>query len=558
MKTQHVESGGVLKIATAKLGKASASGRDSPFTSAKQQRSIPPSGISLKSGILRSGTQNAQFTNSKRSNVINTSKLFFRGLAPKFFISGVVALFTVALMAGMAFGQNLVIGVDASFSGAGTYNVKGNITNAGVATAKSISGTVQLNGTLQDIGTATNGALTFGTLNALGTDTKTMKVNVTVSTALTVNNGAGKFLDVAALTLNIGGTSTLTSGSLNVSNASSVVNYTQTGGSQVALGLTYAGTLGMSGTSTKTLSAAASAGTLTHTDGGLTVDQDLTVTGTSTSSIGTLTNVSGTKTLLKNNTGTLTIATLSANAGTINLTAAGIINFIGAVTSGGTIQASAGTLDFDATVTNTSGTLTLTSSAAANFGGSFASQAAAGTLSFGGTSTVTYDGGSAQNAAGASYVNLNMSGAGVKTALGNLTIATGAAFNNGTTTTDMVTFTLALAGTATKTQASGGTMRFGGTGNGLLFTVGTVDYNGGALVTQTVAGHATDKYATLLFTGGGTKQIAAATRVATSGALTINSGVIVDVSAADSQLLVDGNLTVNGTLTNAGTVTVGN
>lgn len=472
----------------------------------------------------------------------------------RFLQHGLASFTTLFLVAGLALGQNLVIQSGASFTGAGTYNVKGNITNASVAAATTFAGTVNLNGTsAQGIGTATNGDINFGTFNATGSSTKTMNVNATVSSALTVNPGGGNSLTVGANTLNIGGTSVITSGSVDVSNASSTVNYTRNDATpQVALGLTYAGVLGMSGSSAKSLGAATLASRITHSGGGLTADQDLTITGTSASSIGTLTNVGATKTLLKNATGTLTISTLSANAGTINLTAGGTINFTGAAANGNQIQASAGTLDFDGNINNTSGTLTLTSTASANFGGSFADAAQAGTLSLASGSTVNYDGGSSQNAAPATYGNLNMSGAGVKTALGNMSIAT--AFANGSATTDMSTFTLGGAGS--KTQLSAGTMRFGGTSNGLLFTAGTVDYNA-ASGTQSVAGHATNKYETILFSGGGTKQVAAATRVATSGSLTINSGVTGDVSASDSQLLVDGSLTVAGTLNNAGTVQVG-
>ena len=491
---------------------------------------------------------NSPITKLKRRIAMITS-----WAVPCFLQRGMMALVALFLIAGVAFGQNLVIQSGASLTGSGTYKVKGNITNSGVAGTTTFNATVELNGGTQDIGTAGNGALSFATLRALGTDTKTMKVDVTASSALVVNNGSGKFLDVVARTLNIGGTTTLTSGSLDVSNSSGRVNYTRDDGTpQVTLGLTYAGTLGMSGSSAKSLGAATSAATLSHSGGGLTVDQDLTVTGTTASSIGTLTNISSTKTLLKNNTSTLTIASLSGNAGTIDLTAAGTVNFTGAVTSTSLIRASAGTLDFDGNINNTSGTIQLTSSANANFGGTFADATQAGTLTLASTSTANYDGASAQNAAPATYGNLNMSAAGVKTALGNLTIAT--AFNNGTATTDMSTFTLGGAGT--KTQASGGTMRFGGASNGLLFASGTVDYNA-ASGTQSIAGHATDKYETILFSGGGTKQIAAATRVATSGNLTVNSGVTADVSASDSQLLVDGNLTVAGTLNNAGTVQVG-
>jgi hypothetical protein len=359
---------------------------------------------------------------------------------------------------------------------------------------------------------------------------------------------------VGANTLNFDGTTANTAGTFNAGNASSIVNFTS-GSSQTILASTYGGTLGLSGAGAKDLGGAVTAATVTHTGGNLTVDEDFTINGTTASSLSTIANIAATKTLLKNNTGTLSIASVSGNAGTIDLTAAGTINFTGSVTNTSNIQASTGTLDFDAAFTNTGGTLTLSSTGAALFGGSFASQAAAGTLTLAGTSTVTYDGGSGQNVAGSTYGNLNMSGAGEKTALANMTIAT--AFNNGTATTDMDVFS--LGGLGTKTQASGGTMKFSAASNGVVFAAGTVDYNGGDGVTQTIA---LGTYENLVLsrksgTNPAAKQVAADETVTTTGNMSVPSTTSLALLNSGSVLTVEGDLTVEGTITNAGTVNVG-
>jgi hypothetical protein len=118
--------------------------------------------------------------------------------------------------------------------------------------------------------------------------------------------------------------------------------------------------------------------------------------------------------------------------------------------------------------------------------------------------------------------------------------------------------TFALGGAGTKTQAAGGTMRFGGAANGIIFAAGTVEYNG--VITQTITGNAATTYATLLLSGTGTKSVlaGAANTVHTTSSLTVGNGITLDV-AATGVVQVDGDLTLNGTgnITNAGAITVG-
>jgi hypothetical protein len=150
-----------------------------------------------------------------------------------------------------------------------------------------------------------------------------------------------------------------------------------------------------------------------------------------------------------------------------------------------------------------------------------------------------------------------MSGAGVKTAAGSITIATGGSFNNGSAITDMDTHTLSGPGLS---QGAGGTMRFGGATNGVVFSTGTVEYNGGDAVTQTITA---GTYATLVLsrksgTGAAAKQIAAGATVTTTANMSVPAAVSLTLVDAASALNVGGNLDVAGAITNNGAITVGN
>lgn len=525
---------------------------------------------------------------------MNTSKLFFRGL---------VALLAIVLMAGVALGQgNLVIQAGSSFTGSGTYNVKGNIDNA---EAKSIGGTVNLTGGAQSVGTT--GALTFETLVSQTAGTKTQNVGVTVNTALTLTDGS---FDVNGNTLNIDGTGSRTTGTLAAGGPTSTVNYRNGGASQTVIDATYTN-LGLSAASTKSLQGAVTAGTVTHTGGTLTVDQDLTVNtsgtfaeianidagktlalGSGASSITTLTAVNATGNLV-NGAGALTVTNLADNAGTITAaTNGGAMTFtnaatnagnitggtgpmtfsstlghsIGTITAGGggatfngvatiasgTVTAGTGaTLDFNADVSN-AGTISLTGTGEATFAGSFTAQT--GTVNLANGSLWTYDGTNQDVAGGGvsvTYGRLTMAGSGIKTALGDITVD-GNFTNSSGITTNMRTYALTLNADRFNT---GATMQFAGLNNGRIFDTGTVEYNGTTTdaATQTIALGA---YENLLFSNNAPKNIAAGT-VSTSAALNVSSGVTANV-ASDGILTVGTNLTNAGTLSNAGVVNVGN
>jgi hypothetical protein len=394
---------------------------------------------------------------------------------------GVIAILSLALFATMAMGQigNLVLN-GGTISNDGTLNIKGNINTSGAGGIDSILGIVNLDGAVQQLGVSGANALTFKTLNAIGTDNKVMNVNVTVTDALSVNNSAAKYLDVVDKILTLGGTSTLTSGSLDVSDVGNTVIYNGAS-AQTMLGLTYGGAVTLLSAGAKDLSGAASvAGAFSHTDGALTVNHNLTVSS-ATPAFATIADVTGTSTLELSGTGAksisaisgitsgsaisntgasglLTVTSLNGNSGDINGGDAGItfenaainggnitggagpVTFsntlaqsAGAITagsgsvgfngiptvSGGSIIAGNGaSLDFNTNIAN-SGTISLTGNGSAAFNGDFSS---VGTLSFENGSQVTFDG-AGQIIPAATYGNVTLAGSAAKTAAGPITVA---------------------------------------------------------------------------------------------------------------------------------------
>ena len=485
-----------------------------------------------------------------------------------------VAFVAILFVASLSMGQNLNLNGGGGTM-TGTFNVKGNINTTSATGAYTFSGTMNLNGTgttlVQTIasggGTFATKAISFNNLNAgSGATAKSVAQAgiITVSNAFVLNTaGSGGNYAVGGNTLNFGGTVTNTAGTFDASSTSSIVNYTS-GSAQAVFASTYGGTLGLSGAGAKTLGGNVTAAIVSHTaaSGALTLNNNLTINGTSASTLDAIT-VNSAKILDVTNTGGLTITTLTANnGGTIRkTTTAGTITFTNNVATAGTITASAGTLTFSGTADAASGgTISLTGSATANFASDLTKSA--GTLSFAGTSLVNFTGTGAQNIqAPISFYSATMSGGGAKTfntSGQTITFASGGTFNNADQTTDFGTNTLSIAG-ATMSQSTG-TVKFGGASNGVLFTSGTVEYNG--TVTQLIAGHASNKYQTIVLSGTGQKNVTvAAGTVNTTGALTVGNGVTLNVDAASGGgvVIVEGDLSVNGngTITNAGTVTVG-
>jgi hypothetical protein len=448
----------------------------------------------------------------------------------------------ILLVTGLASAQNLVIGADASFSGNGVINVKGNIDNSAKTSAATIGGTVNLTGTsAQTIGDGGTADLNFTTLKATGVSTKTFNVNSTVSTLLDVAAGTSTKFDLNGkkLTLQDGISNT---GSATVPfafNASgSEVDYAKSSGAQSVFGTNYH-TLTISG------------GSGTRTAGGA-----VTVASALTNNAGTILDFSAFA-------ATLTGATIN-NPSDATLKAAGDVSITAGTEIGGTFEyyASTGSQSIGlAEYTN----LTLSSGSGTNGLKQFANgiTSVSGTYTLAGanrdyatnTSTFRYNG-TNQTLKGDGYYNLTMLGSAsdVKTADGNVSVAN--AFTNTTGITDLVAFNFSVAGTKTNS----GTMRFAGETNGVFFSDGVVIYNGTsaqAAAGQTIAlSGPSSSYNDLQFTNNAAKMITGGF-VRTASGLTIGSGVPVDVASGATLSVINGDLMNNGDVTNAGTITVG-
>ena len=236
----------------------------------------------------------------KRSNVMKNSTI------GKYLGRGILAILTLALVATVAMGQNLVIGGTPTFTGAGIINVKGAINNSVVA---SISGVVNLTGTAaQTIGTT--GALTFSTLNVNTTvGAASLAVSTAVNTALLIS--ASSTLNIQDNTLSIGGTSTRNVTGVLTAGGTSTVNFTS-GAAQDVMPNSYAN-LGLSGAGIKTFPV----GTTT-VNTSLTASSDITTTGT----------------LAFAAAATGTISGALVNNGTFTAPTTGLITFNGAVAQG--------------------------------------------------------------------------------------------------------------------------------------------------------------------------------------------------------------------------------
>jgi hypothetical protein len=365
----------------------------------------------------------------------------------------------------------MVIGSGASFKGAGTYKLRGNIDNSAdtshVIPVDSIAGMVKMVGTAAE--TIGVGAVKPILFQRLSTDSspKMMKVTVSVETTLTLTGGS---LKVNGHPLNIDGASAKLNGILVANGTGDIVNYRGTS-SQSIIGSTYT-TLNLLNSGTKDFLDTVTAGTLTHSGGALHVDKNLSVTGTAT--IGEIVAIDSAKILSLGTTSVIdtvnansgnvsagidstTIKFLSSNTGKI-VGSSGALIFVTPVSNNGDIIGGTGLVTFDdsmkqnsdtlkagpggilfkgiptiaasGTVTSDSGSLmintdlhnngtfSLTHSGSAQIAGNFLN---AGTTSFDSTTTVIYGGG-VQSVVTAKYGNLVLNGSANKT-VGNLTVA---------------------------------------------------------------------------------------------------------------------------------------
>ena len=363
----------------------------------------------------------------------------------------------------------------------------------------------------------------------IAADTKNLTLN---SGGLTLTIQAGFSITVAgnyshqAGTLNTEASFPAVSGSVILTGGT--VGYTASSGSQTVSARAYQN-LVISGGGTKTLG------------GNSTIAGDLTISG-----------------------GILVLGTGSLNrlvpGGTLTLSSGASLHVGGS--SGGvsgsnfpenfTTRVLDGTVDFGRAGNQTLPPYAFTDLTLSNAGTKFfgsGTTTIAGTFSIEGTAvadyttnatTVGYVGTGAQSLQPGTYNHLNLS-AGDKTFTGGISV--NGNFMNGSITSAGV-HTLTISGTKTNT----GTMLFAGATNGVVFTGGTVEYNGS--VAQTVA---TGSYGTLVFTNSGIKTIDTNVNVAGSMTIAVGAGVVVGSVTLD----VEGDLDNAGSLTNNGIIFVG-
>ena len=284
---------------------------------------------------------------------------------------------------------------------------------------------------------------------------------LTVSTGLTTSTGSGTFINGANATLNIGGTSTVTT--LTATAAGNTVIYNKNNTQTVKATAYYHLVLG--GTSAKTMT------------GVTAIAGDLTVSGSAT--------------MTNNATFTVTGALTYSSTGTTTLTAATPISI-------GSFNQSAGTL------IDNGNTITVTGTGAGTWTKSGGTCTPTGTVIFTGA---------APQIGASNFNNLTISvGAGNTATLtgnatpaGNLTVTTG--------TLDLSTFTAnRTAAGGTITVANGATLDIGGTNSfptnyttHTLGATGTVEYSG---ANQSVSAEAAPGYGNLTLSGSGTKTAA--------------------------------------------------
>jgi hypothetical protein len=453
------------------------------------------------------------------------------------------AALTESAAATLSFGNNVTITGTLTENGAATVGFAGNLTNNGTYTAS--TGVHTFTGTTKIISGSSTVIIPSLTISGTTTNNGTLTVNTALAGASALTNGA-------SATLNIGGTSLITT--LTPSGAGNTVNYTadsQTVHSNTYVNLTLSG----SGTDVLQIGTTAITGALTLS-GTVTTTTVVNITSLGSLSVGdgcTLnlaafnTTVTGATTVGKSDgTGT---------SGTLNITSTtGTHAFTGAVTiyNHGTLAESAAEdLTFSSDVTiNSGGTLTENGAATVGFAGNLTNNgtytASTGTHTFTSTTgalsgtisipTATFSG------TGCAYAN-----SGTFTSATLLTVTSPAVLtNNGT-----ITATAALSGNGGLTQGSSGILNIGGTSGitTLNTTAGTntVNYtksDGG----QSIRGMT---YVNLtLGNGSGTDTVITANLVV-NGTLITTAGGILDMTAAYTLSGTLGTITNNGTISTA-------
>jgi hypothetical protein len=487
-------------------------------------------------------------------------------------IAVAVCLFTALLGASsISIAQNhkLIIQNGSTFAGTGAITVKDSIRNSNSAIPTTIFGNVVLSGAVQAIvANAANGSLQFDTLSVRGSGIKTILGTIAVAESLNVLSGVTFNMNNDTLRLGniIANAGTITT------NANSVFEYNRTSGAaQSVLGGVFNGKMRLLGNSRKSFLSALTIDSLEHSGWGLTINNNLIVNGKA--QIDSLLNVAGGMRLSVGSRNS-TVATLQGNAGIIEANSIGTLTFTNTATNGsGTIQTSNSTISFSGNI-NSTGTLAVLGTGTMIFGGMVSST----TYSFATGSTVIYNGG-VQSIAVTNYANLTLSNAGIKTFLvgmtgisGTISLMNGATADATTNSTTInyngasaqtigafdyynLTFSNAR-GNASITLPNSGTIRIAGTFiNSATFvtfvnTNSTIEYNGSSAQTVTPF-----TYNNLILSGTGVKTVSASQTANGDVMQQAGTSLIVDPVFTWQ---IDGSFTTQTNLTNNGDITIGN
>ncbi|MDD4985731.1 MAG: hypothetical protein PHQ43_08085, partial [Dehalococcoidales bacterium] len=450
--------------------------------------------------------------------------LTFSGAGTKTTVSG-----TLTVLGNWACGSttalntnNTIVNLTGNLTGSGTLTqgtglitIAGNWAKSGIFTASSAG--VTLAGSAKQI-TNTGSTLTFTTLTINGTYTNNNTTGLTVSTALA---GSGTLTQGSGTSLNIGGTSTITT--LDASTNSNIVTYSGEGAQTVKV--TSYSILKLSGSGAKTMAGVTAIA-------GLTIQNSATMTGNAAFTVtGAFNYTSSGSTTLASSTN-ISIGSFSQTAGVLNdggvtitvtgtgantwaksggtFTAAGTVKFTGAAPeisasnfynlniNVGTSATLTGNITVTGAYTNTTGsfnantkTVTVTGLASIN-GGTYL--ASTGTQTFNGGLTVA--GGTFNASSASAVIDIN----------GNVSVTSGTLS--------------APASTSTNAFRVSGNWSVSGTG---VFThnSGTLNLDGTGTQTVTAAGAGSDFFNLNCTTGGQT--ISLLSEINVYGTLTVGS-----------------------------------
>ena len=438
-----------------------------------------------------------------------------------------------------------------TFSGAGSLTLASTVTSLG--TLSSDNGTV----TYDALGDQTIVADSYNSLTAGGTGTKTLSGDMTVNSDFTINDGVTAAVSANTLTIihdtDINGTITISTGTIDANG-----NFDVTDGT---ISFTDAGNLLLGGDTITNLGTLSSDhGTVTYDGGNQTIVADaynsLTAGG------------SGTKTLasdvIVNSDFTVNVdVTTAVGANTLTITDSTDIN--------GTITISSGTIDANGDFDATDGFITFTGDGNLALSSTVTTL---GTLSSD-NGPVTYDG-TDQTLRSDTYYNLVIGGpSGTKTLQANISTNGNFTVNSGITTSVhaaslIVTDSTDINGTITvttgKIDANGA---FDATGGEITF----LDDNGGDLqlaLDVTSLGALTSDKGTVTYdggdqdiisgtyhnlVGGSSGQKTLSGEIISTGNITIDSGVVLSVSADNHNITVGGDWSNNGSFSsNSGTI----